>query len=53
MEIKSVTITQDEYDELIRDQVFLDMLRNGGVANWDWYDDVRTAFEEWEESKDA
>jgi hypothetical protein len=43
MEIKSVTITQDEYDELLQDQKFLDALRAAGVDNWEGYEFAQEA----------
>ena len=33
-----VTITEEEYEELLADKAFLDCLRNAGVDNWDGYD---------------
>ena len=35
---KTVTITQEEYEELQEDSKFLFMLRAAGVDNWEGYD---------------
>lgn len=37
--MKTVTISQEEYDKLIRDQKILNALYAGGVNNWEWYSD--------------
>ena len=34
----TVTITQKEYDSLIKDSEILQALYAGGVDNWEWYD---------------
>lgn len=36
-ELKTVTISQEMYDELINDQAFLDCLKGAGVDNWEGY----------------
>lgn len=36
--IDLVTISRDEYDQLIKDQKFLEALRAAGVDNWDGWD---------------
>ena len=33
-------VDSDEYEELLDDSLFLSCLRNGGVDNWDWYDEA-------------
>jgi hypothetical protein len=33
-----VTITQEEYDALLRDSRFLQALENAGVDNWEGYE---------------
>lgn len=43
---KMVTITQDEYDELLSDAEFLNYLHAAGVENWDGYDFAREMLEE-------
>jgi len=39
MEKEMITITKEEYDELVKDQDTLDSLYSGGVDNWDGYED--------------
>lgn len=34
----AITISQERYDELIKDSDFLNALRVAGVDNWDGYD---------------
>ena len=34
----NVTITQEEYDNLLRDSEILRALENAGVDNWEGYD---------------
>jgi hypothetical protein len=34
----TVTISKERYDELIREEKFLDALRAAGVDNWEGYD---------------
>lgn len=41
-------VDSDEYEELLDDSLFLNCLRNGGVDNWDWYDE---AVAEYQQSK--
>lgn len=38
MDIEMVTITKEEYDELIEQVEFLECLRGAGVDNWDGYE---------------
>lgn len=38
MSDENVTISKDEYDELLKEQAFLDCLRAAGVDNWEGYD---------------
>lgn len=33
----TVTISKDEYVELLRESIILTALESGGVDNWDWY----------------
>lgn len=46
VETDTVTIPRKEYEELMRDQYMLNCLHNGGVDNWDWYDDAMNDFRE-------
>jgi phage pi2 protein 07 len=43
---ETITITKDEYDELIEDRKFLDCLRSAGVDNWEGYDFAIEMFNE-------
>lgn len=33
----TITITKEEYISLLKQEVRLNMLENGGVDNWEWY----------------
>jgi hypothetical protein len=35
-----VTISKEEYDDLLQDQKILQCLQRAGVDNWEWYDDA-------------
>jgi len=37
MQEETITITKAEYDDLVRDQKFLNCLRRAGVDNWEGY----------------
>lgn len=43
---KTVTITVDEYEELISDSKFLQALVGAGVDNWDGYEYACEIFQE-------
>ena len=43
----TVTITEDEYSELIEDSQFLAALRAAGVDNWNGYDHAIDIVSEW------
>ena len=45
-EVKMVTITEKEYNELVEDQKILNALRAGGVDDWEWYDASLENYEE-------
>lgn len=45
-ENKTVTISQAEYDELLKDQAFLECLQGTGVDNWDGYDFALESYQE-------
>lgn len=36
--METVTISKEEYEELLKSQKILDALYAGGVDNWEWYD---------------
>jgi hypothetical protein len=42
----TVTITQKEYAELVKDSNFLACLQDAGVDNWSGYDYAREAYQE-------
>lgn len=46
MNAENITISIDEYLELLNDQRILECLRMGGVDNWDWYDASLESYEE-------
>ena len=49
MQIKdteTITISLEAYEELLRDQYFLNCLRNAGVDNWDWYSEAVDEFQQ-------
>lgn len=35
---ETITIPTDKYMELVNAQLELDLLKKGGVENWEWYD---------------
>lgn len=43
---ETVTISKEEYEELLESQKILDALYAGGVDNWEWYDASLEAIEE-------
>jgi len=44
---KDITISEDKYNELVRDQKKIRALEAGGVDNWEGYDDSLEEF--WDE----
>lgn len=44
---KTITITKEEYEELLDDSQLLDALREAGVDNWDGYDEAMEMLDEW------
>lgn len=46
---ETVTITKEEYEDLLDTQHFMDCLESAGVDNWDGYD---WAKEQYREAKD-
>ena len=50
MSEKTITISQDEYDQLRRDSEFLECLYSAGVDNWDGYEYAQDMMEELEEA---
>lgn len=53
LDTDTVTITKEEYNELLEEQAFLDCLRGAGVDNWEGYefaiDDFQATYEALEE----
>ena len=43
---KTVTIPEEEYNDLLDDAEFLRALRMAGVDNWDGYDDAIEQYQE-------
>jgi hypothetical protein len=41
-----VTISQEEYDYLRQNSLFLMALRQAGVDNWEWYGEAVTRYQE-------
>lgn len=41
----TITISRKDYDELMEDQQLLNCLRNGGLDNWEGWDDAIAMFE--------
>jgi len=46
MSEKTITISQDEYDQLRRDSEFLECLYSAGVDNWNGYEYAQDMMEE-------
>ena len=44
----NITISKEEYEELLKDSQFLDCLRGAGVDNWDGYDHAMEMMQEME-----
>lgn len=42
--MKTVTIQQTQYLQMLHDSVFLECLRSVGVDNWEGYDDACALF---------
>ena len=49
MDNETVTISKEEYDDLLDSQLMLSCLESAGVDNWDGYD---YAIDEYREAKD-
>lgn len=48
MSEKTITITIEEYDELLEDSRFLCALQGAGVDNWNGYENAQEMIEEWD-----
>ena len=47
-----VTITEEEYEELIKDSNFLSALQAAGVDNWSGYSEAFDILREWDEEEE-
>lgn len=47
--MKTVTITQEDYDEILERLMWLDALEAAGVDNWEGHDVAVEIFQEWSE----
>ena len=45
-EPKKITISEEEYDSLLKDSILLNCLQMMGVDNWDGYDDAIEQYQE-------
>lgn len=43
--MKTITIPQERYDELVEAEEFLNALQNAGVDNWEGYDIAQESME--------
>ncbi len=43
---KKISISEEEYDALLRDSILLNCLQMMGVDNWDGYDDAIEQYQE-------
>ena len=48
MEEKTVTISKEEYQELLENSQFLSALQAAGVDNWDGYEHAQDIVDEWD-----
>lgn len=46
---ETITITKEEYDELLERDKFLTCLENAGVDNWDGIEYAHELLNEWED----
>lgn len=44
--MSTVTISQEEYEELLERSMWLDALEAAGVDNWEGYDEAREIYQE-------
>jgi len=47
IENNEIVLTNEAYNQLIEDSIFLDALRAAGVDNWDGYDIAQDMVREW------
>lgn len=48
--METITIPMEEYNRLVTRSIKLFYLEDGGVDNWEWYDDCMTKY--YEENED-
>jgi len=46
MSEETITISKSRYEDLLRNEIFMDCLLEGGVDNWEWYGDACEAYRE-------
>ena len=51
-ETKMVTVSADQYEELLEDSMWLSALRAAGVDNWGGYDYAMELLREWRGERD-
>jgi len=51
--METVTISKKEYEELLKKSRKLRALENGGVDNWEWYDESLTKYYDDEERRES
>lgn len=51
MSDESVTITKEEYQQLKDDSLKLSCLYQGGVEDWNWYDEAIELYESQKENR--
>lgn len=49
---KTVTISLEEYEELLEESRFLNCLQINGVDNWEWYGEACSMFNEYKNKKE-
>jgi hypothetical protein len=47
-----ITISEEEYTEMLDRLMWLDALEAAGVDNWQGFDEAREIFQEWEKEDD-
>lgn len=50
---QNITISKERYEELLDCEAKLIALENGGVDNWDWYDDSLEEYRKRKENDDS
>lgn len=42
----TITISKQEYNQLVKDSEILEALYSGGVDNWEWYEESLSSIED-------